>query len=190
MVSCTLYNHISSLTLHRIYVFPQPHMEFTIRTMPQDPSRGAQRYLVRRSSLVPPLTHARLTLFGNLVNTYSSHRIRNTSSPPPTTARSAYGTSRLRAVSRRTSATKIQNTASPPASVSREASGSSQVAKIARSTCGTCRAEKSCRYLMVTAVSAFLHMTITILLISSDPVDIVVAVAVSGHRVSSFSRPY
>jgi hypothetical protein len=102
--------------------------------------------------------HSRLTLFGHLVNTCSSPRIRNTSSPPPTTAPSACGTSRLRAVSRRTSATKIQSTASPPASASREASGSSQAAKIAKSTCGTCRAERSCRFLMVTAVRAFFHL--------------------------------
>src|SRR6266702_4190685 len=155
MVSCApciIYRR----SLLTAYVPPQSHMEFTIRTMPQDPSRRAQCHLVRGNSLVPPLahtTHAKTNL-SNLANTCSSPQTRNTSSLLPTTAPYAFGTSRRRAVSRRTSATKIQSTALLPASASRAASGSCRAAKIARSTCGTCRAERLCRYLMVTAVSA------------------------------------
>ena len=159
VVSCSLDGlmyviyHISSLA-HALYVPAQSHLEFTIRTMPQDPSRGAECHLVRESPLVPPVaftTHA-----STLANTCSSPQIRNTFSPLPTTAPSAYGTSRRRAVSKRTSATKTQSTASPRASVSRAASGLCRGAKTARFICGTCKAERSCRYLMVIVASAFL----------------------------------
>ena len=145
--------HVSYiLTRSRNIRSAQSHLEFTIRTMPQDPSRGAECHLVRESPLVPPVaftTHA-----STLANTCSSPQIRNTFSPLPTTAPSAYGTSRRRAVSKRTSATKTQSTASPRASVSRAASGSCRGAKTARSICGTCKAERSCRYLMVIVASA------------------------------------
>jgi hypothetical protein len=161
VVSCSLDGLMyvalppSSLVPHSIHVPLQSHMEFTVRTMPQDPSRGAERHLVREYSPIPPLTPTTHDSSA-LANTCSSPQIQNISSPLLMTAPSACGTSRRRAVSRRTSGTKIRSTASPRASASRAASGSCRVAKTARSICGTCRAERLCRYSMVIVVCAFL----------------------------------
>ena len=158
VVSCALdglmyvMRHISSLA--NAYTFPHSR----IWSLPSGQclktlAEGHNAIWYKRGPLVSPLaptTHA-----PTLANTCSSPQIRNISSPLLMTAPSACGISRRRAVSRRMSATKTQSTASPRASVSRAASGSCRAVKTARSICGTCKAERSCRYLMVIAVSVF-----------------------------------
>src|SRR6266852_3157211 len=99
MASCaptSTPTHISHLIIP-IFPSPQPYMEFTIRTMPQDSSRRAQCHLVREnldSKMGPTYLQ-----YNNLptANTCSFHQTRNTYSPQPTTAPYGCGTSRHRA---------------------------------------------------------------------------------------------